>query len=160
MRAEPQCIKWILWNVYRMWHWWKKCWWDDIATKRSQLCPFWKVSILLFPGECMNGYLCIKARILIGITDVHRQTCGCYELCNTVVDEPVWVRWFLHAVFKTVDVKEEEERRTKGTEWKQYHWTKFPSPAFSSGDIRFCSIFLKPTPLADNTVYVNIKDLS
>lgn len=55
------------------------------------------------------GYLSIKARILIGVTNVYRQSCGSHQLRNAVIDEPVWVRWFLHAVFETMVRKKQNK---------------------------------------------------
>lgn len=83
-------------------------------------CPAFSGLALFFPnmstplcywlnkGLLLCGYLGIKARILIGVADVHRQSCGCYQLCDAVVDEPVWVGRFLHTVFETRARKERE----------------------------------------------------
>lgn len=69
-------------------------------------------------GNCQEvfeggRYLGVKARILIGVTDVHWQARGRHQLRDAVVDEPVRVGRFLHAVFETGD------RKGRGNnEWK------------------------------------------
>lgn len=110
--------------------WWKK---KKIACKLRTCCgSIWCPSFASTPNHYQgdnwtlklhpenSSYLGIKARILVGIADVHGEACGSYELSNTVIYEPVGIWWFLHAFFETIKTKAGSQKIKKGKfPWKQ-----------------------------------------